>query len=136
MREFSGNGSGCARGEQEAAVARLKKERSENALWDAVVAFQNTSFCTSSGLPFHYTLKMGRDGKPTRELWVDRRENSKSLSWSSVVLAFQKSLSMDGETIPGPKSLGNIRGVSYIYPMLWRFGLIKAPEKIEERLRG
>lgn len=118
--------------ERKKAVDNLKKEPSEGALWQAIVAFQNYSFRTSSGLPFHYILKTGRNGEWTKELWIDRRENSKSLAWSSILLAFQNAMSISDETIPGPKSLGNIRGVSYIYPMLWRFGVIKVPEEIED----
>ena len=32
------------------------------------------------------------------------------------------------------KELGDIRGVSYIYPILWRFGLIRVPEAIEKKM--
>lgn len=35
-----------------------------------------------------------------------------------------------------PKAIGDIRGISYIYPMLWRFGIILVPEEVELRLRG
>ena len=35
-----------------------------------------------------------------------------------------------------PKAIGDIRGISYIYPMLWRFGVIKVPEEVEQKLRG
>lgn len=108
----------------------------EEDLWETIVEFQGCLFYTASGLPFHYTLKAGRNGTWTKELWIDRRERSKSLCWGSIRGAFRKALSMAGETIPGPKSLGDIRGVSYIYPMLWRFGVIEVPEKIERRLRG
>lgn len=121
----------CAYCAREKAIENLKKEMSEDALWEAVVAFQGYLFCTSSGLPFHYSLKTGRNGKLTKELWVDRRENSKSLAWGSVRLAFQKALSMRGQVVAGPKALGNIRGVSYIYPILWRFGVIAVPAEIE-----
>ncbi|MCI6867588.1 MAG: hypothetical protein MR871_06500 [Lachnospiraceae bacterium] len=34
------------------------------------------------------------------------------------------------------KSLGDLRGVSYIYPIFFRFGLIEVPEKVKEVLRG
>jgi len=38
------------------------------------------SFHTSSGLPFSYTFKIGHRGSYTKELLIDRRENSKSLA--------------------------------------------------------
>ena len=44
------------------------------------------NFRTYSGLPFTYEIRKGRNGQYTKELWIDRRENSKSLEWSSVRL--------------------------------------------------
>ena len=74
-----------------------------------------------SGLPYSYTLKEGKHGGLTKELWVDRRENSKSITWSSVRMAFQNVLKMkeslsEGEKpyVKRPKALGDIRGISYI----------------------
>ena len=69
----------------------LKEAPSEENLWQAVMAFQDYPFKTVTGLPFQYTLKTGKNGEWTKELWIDRREKSKSLSWSSVVLAFKNS---------------------------------------------
>ena len=57
-------------------------------LWQLVIDCQNCPFKTVSGLPFSYTIKRGRNGELTKELWIDRRENSKSLAWSSIRLAF------------------------------------------------
>ena len=34
-----------------------------------------------------------------------------------------------GEVVDRPKALGDIRGVSYIYGLFYRFGLIDVPEK-------
>ena len=77
------------------------------------------SFKTATGLPFRYKLKVGKNGEYNRELLIDRREKSKSLAWSSVVLAFENSKRIS-EEVKKPKALGDIRGVSYIYPILWR----------------
>ena len=68
------------------AVEALQSSHDEQHLWKCVVAFQGYRFKTISGLPFSYKIKTGRNG----ELWIDRRENSKSLTWSSVLLAFEK----------------------------------------------
>ena len=38
------------------------------------------------------------------------------------------------QEVKKPKALGDIRGVSYIYPILWRFGLIRVPEAIEKKM--
>lgn len=109
------------------AVKTLRAVPSEEHLWEAVVAFQNYPFRTAKGLPFRYTIKQGRKGL-TKELLVDRRERSKSLSWSSVMLAFYK-IKDEKRLVERPKALGDIRGVSYIYPLFYCFGLIKVPPK-------
>jgi hypothetical protein len=69
-------------------LENLLAELSEEALWEAVIEFQGYKFRTYSGLPFSYKLKKGRSGAYTKELFIDRRESSKSLTWSSVLLAF------------------------------------------------
>lgn len=51
------------------ALEELKIERSEEALWETVVAFQDYKFRTYSGLPFSYQLKKGRSGLYTKELF-------------------------------------------------------------------
>ena len=87
----------------------LGTERSEEALWAAVIEFQGYKFRTYSGLAFSYSLKKGRRGAYTKELFIDRRESSKSLAWSSVQLAFH-SIPQIGCVIDRPKALGDIRG--------------------------
>ena len=91
----------------------LHENHDEQHLWDCIVAFEGYPFQTISGLPFSYQLKTGRNGELTKELWIDRRENSKSLAWSSA----------------RPKALGDIRGISYIYGIFLKFGLIEAAQK-------
>lgn len=115
------------------ALYRLRKNRNEDRLWECAVAFQNYEFKTYSGLPFNYTLKKGKNGKLTRELWVDRRANSKSLVWSSVLLAY-RSLKESKEVIARPKLLGDIRGITYIYGIFYRFGLIDVPEWAKQNM--
>lgn len=76
------------------------------------------------------TRDIARNGGLTKELWIDRREGSKSLTWSSVLLAFEKT---EGKPlVKRPKALGDIRGVSYIYEIFNRFGLIEVPVKQDE----
>lgn len=126
----------CADNEEanrEEALEKLLSERSEEALWAAVVAFRGYEFRTYSGLPFSYKLKEGKDGMYTKELFIDRRENSKSLAWSSVLLAF-RSLPEEVCIVGRPKALGDIRGITYIYGMFYRFGLIDVPEQAKEKM--
>lgn len=114
-------------------LEELRTEQSEEALWAAVIAFQGYKFRTYSGLVFSYSLKKGRGGAYTKELFIDRRENSKSLAWSSVLLAFHNIPSI-GSVVDRPKVLGDIRGVTYIYAMFYRFGLIDVPEEAKEKM--
>ena len=95
----------------------LLNEQSEEALWAAVIEFQGYKFRTYSGLVFSYSLKKGRGDTYTKELFIDRRENSKSLAWSSVLLAFHN-IPQIGYVVDRPKALGDIRGVTYIYIMV------------------
>ena len=105
-------------------VRRLQKERTEENLWAAIVAYAGVTFKTYSGLPFSYEIRLGRNGDYTKELWIDRRENSKSLAWSSVRLVFDK-VKEGRIQVDRPKALGDIRGVTYIYSIFLRFGLIE-----------
>ena len=36
----------------------------------------------------------------------------------------------------GPKAIGQIFGISYIYSLLWAWGLITVPEKVARKLNG
>ena len=125
--------NGAERQRHYRAVVELKKNPCEENLWKCVVAFRGYKFKTMSGLSFTYTLKKGRGDEFTKELWIDRREGSKSLAWSSVMLAYHN-IGKIGEVVVRPKVLGDIRGVSYIYGMFYRFGLIDVPGKVREQM--
>ena len=116
--------------DREALIVRLQTEPTEQHLWDAVVACQKLPFWTYSGLPFTYELHRGRDGSYTKELWIDRRENSKSLAWSSVLLAFA-GVRKGKITVKLPKELGDIRGISYICALFLRFGLSEETVRVD-----
>lgn len=125
--------AGAERQRHYRAVDALRKDPCEVNLWKCVVAFRGYKFKTMSSLPFTYTLKKGRGDDFTKELWIDRREGSKSLAWSSVLLAYHN-IGKIGEVVGRPKALGDIRGVSYIYGMFYRFGLIDVPDKVKEKM--
>ena len=125
--------AGAERQRHYRAVTALKKNPCEENLWKCVVAFRGYKFKTMSGLLFTYKLKKGRGDEFTKELWIDRREGSKSLAWSSVMLAYHN-IGKIGEVVDRPKALGDIRGVSYIYGMFYRFGLIDVPDKVKEKM--
>ena len=62
-------------------------------------------------------------------------KNSKTLSWSSIKMAFQNCRQISG-IVKRPKALGDIRGISYIYPLFWKFGLIEVPEETAKKMSG
>ena len=125
--------AGAERQRHYRAVVALRKNPCEENLWKCVVAFRGYKFKTISGLPFTYMLKKGRGDEFTKELWIDRREGSKSLAWSSVRMAYHN-IGKIGEVVDRPKALGDIRGVSYIYGLFYRFGLIDVPKKVKEKM--
>ena len=114
---------------------KLRTEPTEEHLWEVGLIYQKVKFKTYSGLPFSYEVRKGRNGQYTKELWIDRREKSKSLAWSSVRLAFHNIREM-GAVVDRPKSLGDIRGVTYIYGMFYRFGLIDVPDDVKEKMKS
>ena len=123
---------GAERRRRYRAVRKLRSEPTEEHLWGVVLAYAGVKFKTYSGLPFSYEIKKGRSGEYTKELWIDRREKSKSLAWSSVLLAL-RNIKKVGGVVDRPKALGDIRGVAYIYGMFYRFGLIDMPDEVKEK---
>ena len=122
---------GAERQRRYRAMKRWRDEPTEENFWGVVLAYAGVKFKTYSGLPFTYEVRKGRNGEYTKELWIDRRENSKSLAWSSIVLALGN---IKEEVVERPKALGDIRGVTYIYGMFYRFGLIDVPDKVKEKM--
>ena len=125
---------GAERQRRYRAMKRWRGDPTEENFWDVVLAYAGVKFKTYSGLPFSYEIKKGRNGEYTKELWIDRRENSKSLAWSSVLLA-RGHIKKVGEVVERPKALGDIRGVTYIYGMFCRFGLINVPDEVKEKMK-
>ena len=122
---------GAERQRRYRAMKRWKADPTEENFWGVVLSYAGVKFKTYSGLPFSYEIKKGRNGEYTKELWIDRREKSKSLAWSSIVLALGN---IKGEVVERPKALGDIRGVTYIYGMFYRFGLINVPDEVKEKM--
>ena len=50
--------------------------------------------------------------------------------------AFHKVMQRQGEVISGPKKIGQIFGISYLYAIFWKFGLIAVPEKVALHMQG
>ena len=124
---------GAERQRRYRAMKRWRVDPTEENFWGMVVSYAGVGFKTYSGLPFSYEIKKGRNGEYTKELWIDRREKSKSLAWSSVLLALNN-IKKVGEVVNRPKALGDIRGVTYIYGMFYRFGLIDMPDEVKQKM--
>ena len=122
---------GAERQRRYRAMKRWRSDPTEENFWGVVLAYAGVKFKTYSGLPFTYEVRKGRNGEYTKELWIDRREKSKSLAWSSIVLALGN---IQEEVVERSKALGDIRGVTYIYGMFYRFGLIDVPDKVKEKM--
>ena len=122
---------GAERQRRYRAMKRWRDDPTEENFWGVVVSYSGVRFKTYSGLPFSYEVRKGRNGEYTKELWIDRREKSKSLAWSSIVLALGNT---KGGVVDRPKALGDIRGVTYIYGMFYRFGLINVPDEVKEKM--
>ena len=122
---------GAERQRRYRAMKRWRDEPTEENFWGVVLAYAGVGFKTYSGLSFTYEIKKGRSGEYTKELWIDRREKSKSLAWSSIVLALEN---IKGKVVDRPKALGDIRGVTYIYGMFDRLGLSDVPDKVREKM--
>ena len=124
---------GAERQRRYRAMKRWRADPTEENFWGVVLAYAGVKFKTYSGLPFSYEVRKGRNGEYTKELWIDRREKSKSLAWSSVLLALHN-IKKVGAVVDRPKALGDIRGVTYIYGMFYRFGLIDVPDDAKEKM--
>jgi hypothetical protein len=95
-------------------------------------------------------VKCKKNGDYSEGLLVSQKEGSKTLTRRSVILAFHNVL--EGMSIVDtgygttkalapaeykrPKAIGRIFGISYVYSMFWKWGLISVPKKVEKKLCG
>ena len=105
-------------------IAHLERSDAEAWLWKTVIAFEGYPFSTAKGLRFSYVLKRGKNGLPTAEIEIDRRE--KTITKATICLAFRTALGIQKREgyVSGPKKIGGFCA-SYLYPMFLRFGVIK-----------
>ena len=115
-----------------AVVSALQINPNEDTLWDCILAFRQETFHTVSGLEFSYDLKIGRNGEYTKELWISRREGSKPLTISTILLALNEAVRRKDECFRGPKNLLKVRGISYIYGMFLQWGLVKDVSSVKD----
>ena len=65
-------------------------------------------------------LRNGGSQSPDR--WLKEPRNNQALK------------NIKEEVVERPKALGDIRGVTYIYGMFYRFGLIDVPDEVKEKM--
>ena len=140
------------------AVRNLQKgileaeETLDDLLWHAVVQYQHYPFHTSSGKLFDYIIKRKKNAACSEMLVISYEGENKLLPKRSVLRVFHNVLdaieykkkvnvnvSSKESIIPTyaePEEMGRIFGVSYIYSMFWKFGVIRVPDYIEKKLKG
>ena len=104
-------------------------------LWECIAIFQGYAFMTSGrsgkgAVRFKYYFKGSkRTGEVTDELIIDRKENSKTITRSTVEMAFVNAMN-EQATVGYVKGLKKLKvfGASYLYAMFLRFGIIKDME--------
>ena len=102
-----------------------------DALWNCIKLFQGYRFMTSGrngngAVAFTYQLKEStRTGELTDEIVIDRKESSKTITRSTVELAFANAMKIMEEEgyVKGPKKLGCF-GASYLYSIFIRIGIV------------
>ena len=140
-------------GKREAAISALHKSADidcQHYLWLCIITFEGEIFTTSGcgsmpGVKFSYSISRhaGSGGRRCHgesvddygnELWVTtwlpdgtKKKLKKSISRSTVNLAYQRAAELDG-AVKGPKALCIPGTGSYLYPMLIRFEVIKQGE--------
>ena len=87
--------------------------------------------CESSANRIRKPLNYSESELRENMILLDGLLNEGSLAWSSIVLALKN---IKGEVVDRPKALGDIRGVTYIYGMFYRFGLIDVPDEVKEKM--
>ena len=88
---------GAERQRRYRAMKWWRVDPTEENFWSVVLAYAGVKFKTYSGLSFTYEIKKGRNGEYTKELWIDRREKSKSLDrQGTVCCAWEKTAFEEG----------------------------------------
>ena len=77
-----------------------------DSLWEALLLYQGYTFYNITGLKFSYEIRKGRSGEYTKELWIDRRGESKSLTMSTILKSYENRVGVG--IVNRPKELGGL----------------------------
>ena len=84
--EVSANADRCELyRKRKAAVGQISDA---DTLWNALLLYQGYTLYTMTGLRFFYEIRKGRSGEYTKELWIDGRGESKPLTMSTILRAY------------------------------------------------
>ena len=124
--------------ERQKAIEKLRLyvengEGFDDALWECIELYEGQKFRTSGrgrdhsgAVGFSYRLKVSsRTGEKTDEMIISRREAGKTITRSSVELAFRKGVEEQKRVgyVSGPKKLQGY-GSSYLYAIFLKWGII------------
>ncbi len=96
---------------------------SEEALWDAVVAFVKYPFHTVQGAPFYYEVIEESEGEYTKGLVIKSGKEQKLLNWSTIWRAFTEAVGSKDELADRSVLQSDIRW-EYVYAIFKRFGIV------------
>ena len=114
-----------------ARYAEALTDPGEIALWEKILEMEGATIITSGrgsvpGVPFTYEISEYKlDGKTVKGAELRISSRSKTITRSTVMLAYRKAVEMGGK-VKGPKSLGNIYGASYVFAILKRLRVISS----------
>ena len=66
---------------------------------------------------------------------MDRPQGKQQESGVKFSAVGMRNIKKVGAVVDRPKALGDIRGVSYIYGMFYRFGLIDVPDTARQKMK-
>ncbi len=129
-----GDGAGDPAGGRAEERSCLPWELSED-LWQCILLCRGDVYSTSGrgkdrvgAVEFTYDVKRSnRTGELTDELVIDRKENSKTITRSTVELALVNGLQEQARMgrVKGPKKL-KVFGASYLYSLFLAWGVINS----------
>ena len=94
-------------------ITHLERPDAEIYLWKTVIAFEGYPFLTAKGLRFAYALKRGKNGLPTAEIEISRKE--KTITKATINMAFRKALEIQKLEVTFQGRRGSVDSVPAIF---------------------
>ena len=128
--EAGKGGDGVVAFRREAYVPKGGPAGGDGGKGGSIIFEATTSLSTLLDFRYHreYKAKSGGQGMAKKMHGAD------GAAVEAMRRAFE-SVNIKGEVVERPKALGDIRGVTYIYGMFYRFGLINVPDEVKEKMK-